>query len=53
MCVVDTDYGCGVIRKGKPVPMTVNHPESLDYSFLENNRKEVLNLLSVEAFLNS
>lgn len=46
MRVVDADYGCGIIREGRQVL----HPrvELLDYEFLENNRRELLNLVSPE-----
>ena len=48
MFTIDTDWGLGVIRKGKQelIPMS----EKLDYSYLEQNRREVLNLISVEEF---
>jgi hypothetical protein len=52
MCTVDTDEGCCVIRHGSqvtmPIPSSVNPYE---YSFLEKNRKQVLNLISVEEFV--
>jgi len=48
--VVDTDYGCGIVRKGDPKPLNVSC-DSLNYSFLENNRTEVLNLISVSDFI--
>lgn len=52
MCVVDIDLGCGVIRPGKQV--CVEAPASYDamsYGFLAQNRREVLNLVSVDRFL--
>ena len=51
MFVVDTDYGCGVIRKGKQ--NLINVTEELSWELLDNNRKELLNLISVENFLSS
>jgi hypothetical protein len=49
--VVDTDYGCGIVRKGDKVRMNVSDPEELSYAFLDNNRKEVLNLISITEFV--
>lgn len=49
--VVDTDYGCGVVRKGTPVPLNVQDPKELSYVFLNNNRTAVLNLISVTDFI--
>jgi len=51
ICVVDTDYGCGIVRKGDKVRMNVSDPEELSYAFLDNNRKEVLNLISITEFI--
>lgn len=49
MAVIDTDYGCGVITKGKQKLITVN--EELTWDLLDNNRKELLNLITTEDFL--
>lgn len=48
MYVIDTDYGCGVIRRGEQelIPL-----EQLSYELLENNRKYFLNLVSVKEFV--
>lgn len=46
MVVLDTDYGVGVIRKGKQDPLYVR--ESATYQDFVNNRKEWLNLVPVE-----
>jgi hypothetical protein len=51
MFVIDTDYGCGVIRKGKQ--NLINITEELNWELLDNKRKELLNLISTENFLNS
>jgi hypothetical protein len=48
MYVIDTDWGCGFIRRGSQ--STINHCIA-SYEDLENNRKEILNLISVEQFL--
>lgn len=58
--VVNDDWGCGLVQRKKPVtgmasyyeiPKTVAKlPENFDYSFLEQNRENVLNLISPELF---
>ena len=50
MCVVDTDHGVGIINKGKQTL----YPKSdvLDFKLLDENRKEILNLITPENFLN-
>ncbi|NBU81772.1 MAG: class I SAM-dependent methyltransferase, partial [Flavobacteriaceae bacterium] len=49
MYVVDTDCGCGVIQKGSQNVLLGN--EELTWENLDKNRKEWLNLISVENFL--
>jgi hypothetical protein len=51
MFVIDTDYGCGVITKGKQELIKVN--EELTWELLDGNRKNLLNLISTETFLNT
>jgi hypothetical protein len=48
MFVIDTDYGCGVITKGKQELLKVN--EELTWETLDNNRTNLLNLVSVDDF---
>lgn len=48
MFVIDTDYGCGVIKIGHQE--LINFPEKLDWETLNNDRKNLLNLISVEKF---
>ena len=51
MCYLDTDCGCGVIVNNEDktqIPVDLN----LNYKYLEQNRKELLNLISVEEFKN-
>lgn len=48
MYVVDTDYGCGVIKKGAQEPLNV---EEMTYEKLSQNKKKWLNLISVDEFL--
>lgn len=50
MYVVDTDYGCGIITKGKQEIIEVT--ENLTWEFLDKNRKKILNLISVDDFKN-
>jgi len=52
--VVDTDWGCGLIRPSSNPPETLleNCPtgEQLTYKFLEQNRKQALNLITPRDF---
>jgi len=49
MVVVDTDHGCGLIRRGSQ-PTYPKPASSLDFAFLEANRVELLHLISVAEF---
>ena len=49
MYVVDTDCGCGVIRKGKQTLYTGKIESG--WEFLSKNKTEVLNLISTEEFI--
>lgn len=49
MSVVDTDFGVGIINKGNQKCLSLENL-SLDYSNLDINRKEWLNLITVEEF---
>ena len=49
MFVVDTDYGCGIIRKGSQHTVDVYH-DYMVYEKLEKNRQEWLNLISIKEF---
>jgi len=50
MFVVDTDYGVGVIRQGKQQVLNLNG-QDLTYTYLEQNRKKALNLISPVEFM--
>ena len=51
MYVVDTDHGCGVIKLGEQKSMHLpKNAFDLDFEYLENNRKELLNLITVDEF---
>jgi hypothetical protein len=48
---VNTDEGCGIIKKGSQELLKINDGENCyDYSFLEKNREKAINLISIEAF---
>jgi hypothetical protein len=49
MYVVDTDWGCGVIRKGKQTKLELR--EEVTFENLVINRKKWLNLISIKEFL--
>jgi len=48
MCVVATDSGCGIVKPGQQTPFP--RPPKLTFKFLEQNRKALLNLISVKEF---
>jgi hypothetical protein len=51
MCVVDTDHGVGIIRIGKQKKYPFDpQTEKLDFNFLDSNRVELLNLISVAEY---
>jgi len=53
MCVVDTDCGCGLIEFGdSSSDDRMMLPETLDWKFFEQNRNKLMNVISVEQFLN-
>jgi hypothetical protein len=52
--VIDTDYGCGVVRKTFDTVLEIEinkEIEKLEYEYLEANRKEILNLITQEDFI--
>ena len=49
MQVIDTDYGCGIIRRGHGILLEIN--KELTWDNLCKNRETWLNLVSVETFL--
>jgi len=51
MAVVDTDFGCGIIRRGNQE--TIPLPPDLTYDVLDKNRSYLLNLISVQDFVES
>jgi len=50
--VVDTDWGCGIIQIGEQTLFpNYGKYQDIDYELLESNRKELLNLVSIDEFL--
>jgi Methyltransferase domain len=50
IAVVDTDYGCGIIRRGTNVPYETDQ-DYLTYSYYSMNKWKMLNVISPEQFL--
>lgn len=50
MYVVNTDYGCGIMRRGSQKLFPKVDDNALNYKFLDKNRKKILKLCSVEQF---
>ena len=48
--VVDTDYGVGIVKLGEQKVLVLEKDTKITYDFLESNRKEILNLISVKEF---
>jgi hypothetical protein len=48
MCVVDADFGCGILQRGEQKLLSVK--DELSYKHLSRNRKDWLNLISVDNF---
>lgn len=49
MFVIDADFGCGVIRRGRQ--QTITLPEQLNYEEFDSHRTQWLNLVSVSWFV--
>jgi hypothetical protein len=52
MSVVNTDWGVGIIQKGKQTCYEEYNEYIYSYDYLEKHRKELLNLISTDDFLN-
>jgi len=50
MFVVDTDQGCGIIRRGFQTPLDGKY--DIDFEGFDKERKELLNLIDVEQWTN-
>lgn len=53
LCVIDTDCGCGFIRKNSTSKKFDEFPveSMLDWNFFEKNREKILNLIPVSSFV--
>ena len=51
VCTVDTDYGVGIVTRGQQICCDFNNP-FFEYREFEKNKKEHLNLISIEEFNN-
>jgi hypothetical protein len=51
VCTVDTDYGVGIVRYGNQNCCPFDNP-FYEYRHFETNKKEYLNLISIEEFKN-
>ena len=52
VCTVDTDYGIGIVKRGKQECCDFDN-SYYEYRIFEQNRKEHLNLISIEEFNNT
>jgi hypothetical protein len=48
--IVDTDYGCGIIRRGTNIPY-ITDKNYKTYTFFNSNKQELMNVVSKEQFL--
>jgi len=52
-CVIDTDFGIGVIQNNYLFKPEFNISSTLSWDYFNTNRKEILNLISVDEFKNT
>jgi hypothetical protein len=51
MCVVNTDFGCGIIKYGnQKIYKEARLKRCLRYKFFERNKDKLLNIISVREF---
>ena len=48
--VVDTDYGCALIRKGKNTPYPTKGVDYLSYPYYAKNKRQLMNAVSIYGF---
>jgi hypothetical protein len=48
--VVDTDYGCGIIRRGTNIPYQTNEVYKT-FGYYVTNRNQLMNIISIEQFI--
>lgn len=52
MCVIDTDWGCGIIKRGNQNTYSeAELKECLTWDYFTKHKKELLNLISISDFL--
>jgi len=51
MYVVDTDEGCGVVQRGEQKVYPKIDQDLINYSYFNENRNDILNLISINTFL--
>ena len=51
MYVVDTDEGCGVVQRGEQKVYPKVDQDLINYSYFNENRNDILNLISINTFL--
>jgi len=51
MCVIDTDWGCGIVTQNGEGQDVIDLPDNYTYTDFQAHRKEWLNLISVDEFL--
>jgi len=49
--VVDTDYGCGIIRRGTNIPYEPYVQNYKNYSYFNSDKSRMLNVISPEQFI--
>lgn len=49
--VVDTDYGCGIIKAGSNIPYEPNVKDYKTYTYYNFNKHKLMNIISSEQFL--
>jgi hypothetical protein len=49
--VINTDYGCGIIRRGTNLPYQINVENYKTYSYYDKHKNEMLNIISTEQFI--
>jgi hypothetical protein len=49
--VINTDYGCGIIRRGTNLPYQINAENYKTYSYYDKHKNEMLNIISTEQFI--
>jgi hypothetical protein len=49
--VVDTDYGCGIIRRGVNIPFEVYNDDYLAYEYFQFFKNDMMNVITINQFL--